>query len=356
MSSENKEQTIIQFASALVDDLLVTSDDALLAEAKEDHGSVDKALGEIDAEIEAAIKSLGKDRLAEARLAVAQCDQKDIDQVLDEAEARKQVEELISSSEFRARMTLAARNGKESCEHDILSAMSDLCELSRLSRFIPRPEFGSAPKAEGILKDLGVTDPKEIEAEAIAWHLGARVRYRSLQNCEARIVGAGDAAIITVDEGVSPQRKRFSVCHELGHWIHHRKRIIFCGADEIELPSADSASLERAADRFASELLMPAYLFVPIAQSLGRPSMHVVRRLSEIFNTSLSATAIRLVEINALPILLASHGRSGRRWFARSQSVTGAWMPRSILSHDSAAFTMIFGRAPAAMPPKSVSA
>ena len=33
---------------------------------------------------------------------------------------------------------------------------------------------------EIILKCLGITDPREIDLEAIAWHLGVRVRYRPL--------------------------------------------------------------------------------------------------------------------------------------------------------------------------------
>ena len=47
---------------------------------------------------------------------------------------------------------------------------------------------GLAP-AERLLKELGVTDPKEIDLEAVAWTLGARVKYRPLDGCEACITG-----------------------------------------------------------------------------------------------------------------------------------------------------------------------
>jgi Zn-dependent peptidase ImmA (M78 family) len=69
--------------------------------------------------------------------------------------------------------------------------------------------------AEQVLADLGITDPSEIDLEAIAWTLGARVRYRPLESCEARIVGNGDRAIITVNNRSHPRRQRFSIAHEL---------------------------------------------------------------------------------------------------------------------------------------------
>lgn len=40
--------------------------------------------------------------------------------------------------------------------------------------------------AQEVLKELGVTEPSEIDVDAIAWSLGARVKYRPLDGCEAR--------------------------------------------------------------------------------------------------------------------------------------------------------------------------
>lgn len=76
--------------------------------------------------------------------------------------------------------------------------------------------------AERLLQQLGVTEPDEIDLEAIAYYVNARVRYRPLDGCEARIIGKGDQAIITVNTNSGYRRKRFSIAHELGHWHHHR--------------------------------------------------------------------------------------------------------------------------------------
>lgn len=63
---------------------------------------------------------------------------------------------------------------------------------------------------------IGVTYPAEIDLEAIAWTMGAKVRYRPLDGCEARIIGRDDQAIITINERSPPRRQRFSLAHEIG--------------------------------------------------------------------------------------------------------------------------------------------
>ena len=76
--------------------------------------------------------------------------------------------------------------------------------------------------AETLLQELGVTEPSEIDLEAIAFYVNARIRYRSLDGCEARIVGNADQAIITVNQNSQWRRKRFSIAHELGLPFTHK--------------------------------------------------------------------------------------------------------------------------------------
>ena len=49
--------------------------------------------------------------------------------------------------------------------------------------------------AADLLKELGITEPEEIDIEAIAQHCDATVTYGQLAGSEARIVGADDKAI-----------------------------------------------------------------------------------------------------------------------------------------------------------------
>lgn len=196
--------------------------------------------------------------------------------------------------------------------------------------------------AEVILKRLGVTHPGEIDLEAIAWYLGARVRYRPLSACEARIVGAADQAVITVNARLGRRRKRFSIGHELGHWQQDRGRLLFCQAEDIGR-LGPGAQRERAADRFASRLLMPDYLFRPMAGASAKVSFATVRMIADAFDTSMTAIAIRLIDGGYFIGCLVCHGRHGRKWFARSPGLPDRWFPRADLDAESFAFDVLFG-------------
>lgn len=208
--------------------------------------------------------------------------------------------------------------------------------------------------AERLLQELGITELDEIDLEAIAFHVGARIRYRRLEGCEARIVGIGDQAIITVRADSHPRRKRFSIAHELGHWHHHRGQHLACRAEET-LPG-DARLPERVADNFAADLLMPNYLFRPLARQHERLTFKTVDALAEAFRTSQTATAIRLVQSDHAPAVLVCHGLTGRRWFTRSPSVPSRWFPQDALDAESFAFGVLFGNEPDDPIPRKIDA
>jgi hypothetical protein len=208
--------------------------------------------------------------------------------------------------------------------------------------------------AERLLQELGVTDPDEIQLEAVAYHVNAHVRYRRLDGCEARIIGNGDKAIITVNANSAYPRKRFSIAHELGHWHHHRGKCLACRVEEFR--PRDALSPERTADTYAADLLMPYYLFRPLARQQGKLTFKAVAALADIFNTSRSATAIRLVESDYSPALLVCHGPKGRKWFTRSPSVPQRWFPQDSLDADSFAFGIQFGGRPDDPMPRRIGA
>ena len=197
--------------------------------------------------------------------------------------------------------------------------------------------------AERHLQDLGITEPEEIDLEAIAFDAGAQLRYRPLDGCDARIIGYDNQAIITVNSRGSDRRKRYSVAHELGHWHHHRGKCLVCRVEETRPQTA--LSPERVADRYAADLLMPWYLFKPKARQQPKFNFAAVTALADMFDTSLTATAIRLVESDHTPSLAICHGQSGRKWFARSPSVPDRWFPRDTLDAESYAFEILFGTA-----------
>jgi hypothetical protein len=197
--------------------------------------------------------------------------------------------------------------------------------------------------AERLLQNLGVTQPEEIDVEAIAWNVGAEVRYSPLQSCEARIIGFGEKAIVTIDTGRSWPRQRFSIGHELGHWEHHRGRSSICRSDEIGNQSLSPVSPERVADAYSADLLLPRYLFEPMARQFRRINFAAVDQLRGLFQTSITATALRIVDLGPVPAMLICHTKSGRKWFHPGRDVPNRWFPRADLDVDSSAFEVQFG-------------
>lgn len=199
--------------------------------------------------------------------------------------------------------------------------------------------------AERILISLGIERPDQIDLEAIAWEKGAFVKYRPLDRCEARIVGAKSRAIISVNSRSIPTRQRFSLAHEIGHWHHHRGRILICSGADIGNPSHSALNPENQADQFASDLLLPDFMFRPAVVKLKRVVLSAVREIAEEFNVSATAALIKFVESDRFPILAVCHNKRGRRWFRRAPMLPGWWFPRDDLDAESIAFEMLFGGA-----------
>lgn len=195
-----------------------------------------------------------------------------------------------------------------------------------------------------VLDELGITEPSEIDIEAIAEYCGATIVYEPLDGSAARILGRDDRAYITVDANASPARKRFSAGHELGHWMRDRGKVAFACTDrELEGYWIDDHP-ERRANRYAADLLLPRKLFQPVARSM-MPTFASTRELARMFTTSLTATAIRLVELGPAPaMVIATYASSGRKWFSTSDVVPKTLWPRSRPGASTTAAKLLDGR------------
>lgn len=210
--------------------------------------------------------------------------------------------------------------------------------------------------AEQLLQELGITEPEEIDLEVIAWHVGAKIKRKKLDGCEARIVGAGDKAIITVNSTSAFVRQQFSIGHEIGHWYYHRGKSLVCRSDEIGGYHSGGTILERQADKFASNLLLPNYILRPHLNQFKKLSFDAIRKTAKSFGTSLPATAIGVVERGGWPAMLVCHGQAGRKWFVRSAGMSERWFPKDELHPESGAIGILYGNDPDQSTPKKTSA
>jgi len=192
------------------------------------------------------------------------------------------------------------------------------------------------------LNELGISEPGEINIEAIAQYCGATVVYEALEGCAARIIGNGDRAIITVDRQSYRSRQRFSAAHELGHWAWDRGKVGFACTDVTFAREWTATNPEQRANGYAADLLLPEFLFVP--QAAGKDvTFATVEDLATRFETSMTATAIRLVRYGSFPAMVVWSELGDRKWFIRGPEVPSALWPREQPRRDSIAYNLFAG-------------
>lgn len=195
---------------------------------------------------------------------------------------------------------------------------------------------------ERLLWGYGVTAPEHIDLEAIANDKNARVVYRPLCGCEARLVASADQAVISINPGPYEGRQRFSLAHELAHWICDRNAGSFlCAKEDIGPQNAESRSVEAYANSYASQLMLPDYLVAPWASGT-RVTLEVASNLAKDFSASLTAAAIKLAKRANAPACVMCHSQSRLVWFRRNAALSDDFYVASQLHHDTDAFNLAF--------------
>ena len=144
------------------------------------------------------------------------------------------------------------------------------------------------------LRHVSFSFELELPEDAKATIGGARPR--ALISFEDRIVAT--------DSELNENRTRFSVLHEVGHFVlpHHEHTLYVC--DDVGLGFSSRLVMEKEASEFAADLLFLGDRFSLDANS--RPiSALSVKEFATKYRASFEATARRLVEKNFQPCMLA---------------------------------------------------
>ena len=131
MTANKSDRTaLLRLADALGEDILNAPDEAILAEAREDHDDPSAAAAEARTLFEKAVMFAGKGRLAAAKAALRTRQAPATVIRLDPAVARRRLERILASEPDTARkLTLAARKGQRLSDDDVTSMLDDLAEL-----------------------------------------------------------------------------------------------------------------------------------------------------------------------------------------------------------------------------------
>lgn len=157
-------------------------------------------------------------------------------------------------------------------------------------------EFEAEQKARRFVQNAGVS-AVPVELGLYVAKVAGKVSLDVLDPREAgytMVTGAGP--LITINEMDRATRRRFTVCHEIGHLV-------------LDLPSehghgpdwsyARRPPNEVCCDVFAAELLLPVVFFTPLARRLT-PDFDAVDDLRVKFFASREATASRLAATSRL--------------------------------------------------------
>ena len=158
-------------------------------------------------------------------------------------------------------------------------------------------------KTAQILSELGINE-LPIPIKKIANSIGVQIHPYDLgENISGVLVIKNDEGIIGVNPTESSVRQRFTIAHELGHYVLHKNtnESIFVDKDfKILFRNQVSAigvdKREQEANSFAASILMPKKM---IEHQLNQYSLDLtdevaLKKLAKTFNVSVTAMSIRI--------------------------------------------------------------
>lgn len=179
--------------------------------------------------------------------------------------------------------------------------MSDAALLSEFSQEDVLDVNAAIAKADELIDRLGVTTAP-VPVERIARRLGIQARYAPFDGDISGMSYVKDGvSIIGVNNLHHPHRQRFTLAHEIGHVLLHaaelRRQVhldrVPLYRDGVSATGKDAR--ERAANAFASELLMPRALLDKVTDaSLDLEDEEAVAKLARRFRVSVAAMHFRL--------------------------------------------------------------
>lgn len=141
-----------------------------------------------------------------------------------------------------------------------------------------------------------------VRIERIARELGVELRSGDLDDVSGVLVRQGESAIIGMNSTQSPQRQRFTIAHELGHFLLHEGitnhvdrsyRVNFRSAESSQATNVE----EIEANYFAASILMPQHMLDAVSAEEALDNDNMVGMLAKQFQVSRLAMSLRLANL-----------------------------------------------------------
>lgn len=160
------------------------------------------------------------------------------------------------------------------------------------------PEWNSLP--EGQRRTIEAHQgAAPVKLSALARSLGVPIKAATLSPGISGEIRPSEAGfVIRVNRHDPAKRQRFTVAHELAHFLLHRDQIDTGIADDVLYRSALSDRREAQANRLAADILMPDDLVRDAIEDAGLKGVgDLVLYLAEQFDVSEGAMRIRLEQL-----------------------------------------------------------
>ena len=149
--------------------------------------------------------------------------------------------------------------------------------------------------AMALLKLVDARQP--VELRGMAKKIGLRVDQVSSTGFDGALLRLANRprGIVAIRKTMESSRKRFTIAHEIGHYLLHDDVSPSCGEDEVGAGREKADEIEREANEFAGKLLMPSAVMRRIVVRFGC-SIDTWELVRDLFRVSLTAAAARCVE------------------------------------------------------------
>lgn len=172
---------------------------------------------------------------------------------------------------------------------------------------LARLKIRSAGDLTALLERLALTI-KEVDSDGFEGVLVCRANRRK--------------GIIAIQRGITEEgRKRFTICHEIGHFIlpGHGVDGCVCKSEDIETWRNGAPEHEIEANAFASELLLPYKELAPLVQR-KKATIALAQDIARSFGSSLTASCLKSVDVTNEQCAFIYSVDQSIKWFHRNES------------------------------------
>lgn len=164
-------------------------------------------------------------------------------------------------------------------------------------------------EARNLIQELNIRDTP-VDVNSVAQQLSVDIVTASLEDeVSGMLITRNGRAVIGINERHHPHRQRFTIAHELGHFVlHSGESKVFVDSTVTYYRDGNSSEgvylQEIAANSFAAELLMPKNFIKQYFEErqLEPLDEQEVKRLASRFDVSEQAMTIRLVNLGLVEV------------------------------------------------------